>query len=382
MRRLLRRTAPACAAIRPAARAVAASGAVALLLAGVTAMRPVPPPGKASATSAAGHTAAARTAAAGRAYHQIFLPDLLVIEPTGLGARQLKRLARIAGVRGMIVADGAAIRIGGRRVNVLGVDPQQFRSWTPLGTASDQRLWTALAQGHFVASDHLANQLRLHPGARYRLSGGGQQDLIFGGSAPLGVDGIGALVSNQDTARLGLIPGVLALVSAPGAGMARLTSAARAIAGHRAQIVSLRQQRRRLPVDKSASGARPASYLQLFQASAARFCPGLSWTVLAAIGQIESGDGSNVGPSTAGALGPMQFLPSTWRTWGITAFGETGPPNIMDPFDAVPSAARLLCANGAATAGGLRGAIFSYNHATWYVDEVLALAQQYARDYG
>ena len=82
-----------------------------------------------------------------------------------------------------------------------------------------------------------------------------------------------------------------------------------------------------------------------------------------------------MGPSSAGALGPMQFLPSTWAEWGITAFGETGAPNIMDPFDAVPSAARLLCAAGAGSGGaGLRGAIFAYNHATWYVNEVLALA--------
>ena len=54
----------------------------------------------------------------------------------------------------------------------------------------------------------------------------------------------------------------------------------------------------------------------------------------------------------------------------------------MDPFDAVPSAARLLCAAGGGTPAGLRGAIFAYNHATWYVNEVLALAQEYARDYG
>ena len=54
----------------------------------------------------------------------------------------------------------------------------------------------------------------------------------------------------------------------------------------------------------------------------------------------------------------------------------------MDPFDAVPSAARLLCANGAASgAQGLRQAIFAYNHANWYVDEVLTLASEYAREY-
>jgi Transglycosylase SLT domain len=376
MRHLLRRTAPASAAIPRAARTLAAGGAVVMLVAGTTAMLPPQP---SATTGRAAHTAAASP---GRSYQRIFLPDLLVIEPKGLGAKQLKQLARIGGVGNLIAADGAAIKIGRHRVNVLGVDPLQFRSWTPLATASDQRLWTALARGHFVASSALAKRLKLHPGSTYRLTGGGQQDLIFGGSAPLGISGIGALVSNMATPRLGLIPGVLALISAPGASMARLTKAVRGIAGHQAQIISLRREQQQLPVDRSTSGARPTSYPELFRQSAARYCPGLSWTVLAAIGQIESGDGSNMGPSTAGALGPMQFLPSTWQVYGITAFGQTGPPDIMNAYDAVPSAARLLCANGGSTAAGLRGAIFAYNHATWYVNEVLTLAQQYARDYG
>ena len=78
----------------------------------------------------------------------------------------------------------------------------------------------------------------------------------------------------------------------------------------------------------------------------------------------------------------MQFLPSTWEIWGIDGFGQTGPPDIMNPYDAVPSAARLLCADGAAAGGQLAGkAIFDYNHANWYVSEVLALAEQYATDY-
>jgi Transglycosylase SLT domain len=376
MRRLLRRAAPVSAAIPRTARMLAVGGAVIMLVAGTTAMLPPPPAPQPSASpSRTAHTASATP---GNSYQRIFLPDLLVIEPNGLGAKQLKKLAKIGGVGNLIAADGAAIKIGRHRVNVLGVDPQQFRSWTPLATASDQRLWTALGRGHFVASTALAKRLRLHPGSRYRMTGGGQQDLIFGGSAPLGVSGISALVSNKATPRLGLIPGVLALISAPGASMGRLTRAVRGITGQKATIISLRQ----LPVDRSTSGTRPGSYPELFKESAARYCPGLSWTVLAAIGQIESGDGSNMGPSTAGALGPMQFLPSTWQVYGISAFGRTGPPNIMDPFDAVPSAARLLCANGGSTAAGLRGAIFAYNHATWYVNEVLALAQQYARDYG
>ena len=73
--------------------------------------------------------------------------------------------------------------------------------------------------------------------------------------------------------------------------------------------------------------------------------------MLAAIGEIESGDGANNGPSSAGALGPMQFLPSTWRIWGTDGFGRAGPPDIMNPLDAVPAAARMLCADGAASGG-------------------------------
>jgi membrane-bound lytic murein transglycosylase B len=134
-----------------------------------------------------------------------------------------------------------------------------------------------------------------------------------------------------------------------------------------------------LPVDTSVPSGRPTTFLQLYQESAARYCPGLSWTVLAAIGEVESGDGANEGPSSAGALGPMQFMPSTWKEWGIDGFGDTGTPNIMNPFDAVPSAAEMLCEDGAAQGGSsLQSAIFAYNHADWYVSEVLAIAREYA----
>jgi Transglycosylase SLT domain len=360
---------------------MAVGSAFVIMLGGMTHTYPVPtgpqPP-------AASPSPSASQAGPGNTFHQIYLPDLLVIEPAGLTAGQLKKLSQISRVRSMVSADGASIGLGKKRINVLGVNPGQFRSWTPLATASNERLWTALERGHFVTSDTLAHQLHLHPGATYRLAGGGKQQLILGGSAPLGISGIGALVNSKSSAGLGLIPGVLALISAPGASMAALTKAVRHIAGTPATLISLRsqQQQQQLPVDPAASGSRPTSYLQLFKESAARFCPGMSWTVLAAIGQIESGDRSNPGVSSAGALGPMQFLPSTWAEWGITAFGESGPPNIMDPFDAVPSAARLLCAAGAGTPAGLSGAIFAYNHATWYVNEVLALAAEYARDYG
>ena len=135
------------------------------------------------------------------------------------------------------------------------------------------------------------------------------------------------------------------------------------------------------PGASSAASSIPASYLAGFRKAGTEY--GIPWTVLAAIGEVESGDGQNDGPSSAGALGPMQFEPSTWQEWGTDGFGDTGTPNIMNPYDAVPSAAEMLCAAGAANGGqSLYNAIFAYNHASWYVDEVLAIAREYAQSAG
>lgn len=123
----------------------------------------------------------------------------------------------------------------------------------------------------------------------------------------------------------------------------------------------------------------PPPMLALYIAAAAR-CPGLPWTVLAAIGKVETDHGRGAEVSSAGAEGPMQFLPSTWAVYGLDLHG-TGVPDINDPADAVFSAARLLCADGAGRPGGLPGAVFAYNHSTGYVAAVLAWAATYARTY-
>jgi hypothetical protein len=214
------------------------------------------------------------------------------------------------------------------------------------------------------------------------VTGASTVSLRYAGSAPLGIGGIDMVVGAQVSAKLGLVHHVAVLISAPGVGIGKLQREVGAVAGGNATLIALRAQSPASGPVSTKPGKRPTTYVPLFQESAAMYCPGLPWTVLAAIGQIESGDRANPGVSSAGALGPMQFLPSTWREWGITAFGEPGPPNIMDPYDAVPSAARYLCAAGGATAKGLPGAIFAYNHADWYVNEVLALARQYAQAYG
>jgi murein DD-endopeptidase MepM/ murein hydrolase activator NlpD len=115
-----------------------------------------------------------------------------------------------------------------------------------------------------------------------------------------------------------------------------------------------------------------AQLLDLWQRAGQAY--GVPWNVLAAINKIESNFGRNMGPSSAGAIGWMQFMPSTWERWGTDADGD-GFADPWNPVDAVYSAARYLAACGAAT--DIRQAVFSYNHADWYVNDVMQLAQLY-----
>src|SRR5439155_4204518 len=111
----------------------------------------------------------------------------------------------------------------------------------------------------------------------------------------------------------------------------------------------------------------PPFLLPIYQAAGAAY--DVPWQVLAAINEVETDYGRNLNVSSAGAEGWMQFMPSTWNTYGVDANldGRRDPSN---PADAIFAAARYLQAAGAST--DLRGAIFAYNHADWYVDTVLA----------
>ncbi len=107
----------------------------------------------------------------------------------------------------------------------------------------------------------------------------------------------------------------------------------------------------------------------IYLAVGSRF--GIDWRVLAAINEVETSLGTNLSTSTAGAVGWMQFMPGTWRSYGIDGSGD-GVADPWDPEDAIFSAANYLAASGAAT--DIRRAVFSYNHAWWYVNKVLRIA--------
>ena len=118
----------------------------------------------------------------------------------------------------------------------------------------------------------------------------------------------------------------------------------------------------------------PPFLLPIYQACGTQY--GIPWQVLASINRIETAFGTNLNVSTAGALGWMQFMPATWEMYGVDA-NDDGRKDPYNPVDAICAAARYL--NAAGGADDLRTAIFAYNHADWYVDEVLLYANQYGK---
>lgn len=133
-------------------------------------------------------------------------------------------------------------------------------------------------------------------------------------------------------------------------------------------------------VSALAQAEIPPLYLRLYEQAAQRY--GLSWAVLAGIGKVECDHGRDPDPSctqegavnSAGAGGPMQFISSTWASYGVDAEG-TGAPDRWNPADAIYGAANYLRASGAP--GDYARAIYAYNHASWYVAEVESWAARY-----
>ncbi len=301
-------------------------------------------------------------------------PDLLITLPASLPADQAAALSALRDVLAVSVVDAGTVKVGGQDARMLGVDPSSFRPFTPQETAQSDLLWQSVARGEVAPSYGLAKDRQLVLGGPIALGGaapaGPEIAGRIGALAGFGLPGVDLVTDRTRARALGVVPESGVLVSAPARSIRTLRTAVQEILGKDAIVDVLR------PEVPAARKGKPRNYRELYIDSA-RYCKGMSWTVLAAIGQVESGHGRNLGPSSAGALGPMQFLPSTWDAYGLDG-DKDGTADIMNPFDAVPSAAAYLCRFGANRGpDGLYNAVFAYNHADWYVQKVLGLAAQY-----
>jgi hypothetical protein len=329
-----------------------------------------------------GGTTATATPAAVKvpALHKLTPPDVVVTVPNAPSHRAVSKLRARQGIRRVVLADRGAVTLHGVRLHVLGVPLSTIRGFTPALTAKSTPLWQSVARGELTVAYANAKGLRHHLGATYPATGphAKQAPLRIGAFATLGLPGAQALLSQPAARALGLAPRRVAMITAPKVSLPTLRADVTRTFGKHAHV----DVTRAMPVDQSvlstyAQSNIPADYLNLYRRAAVT-CPGLPWTVLAGIGTVETGNGRDVHRSSAGAEGPMQFMPSTWAMYGYDADGD-GKANINDPTDAVFSAARYLCAAGASRGGqSLDDAIFSYNHAWWYVKEVVDLANQYA----
>jgi membrane-bound lytic murein transglycosylase B len=135
-----------------------------------------------------------------------------------------------------------------------------------------------------------------------------------------------------------------------------------------------------IPTSTCAATGVPPVLVPIYQRAANAYGLGPQGpSVLAGINEVETAFGTNLNISSAGAEGWMQFMPETWDGYGVDANGD-GVKDPFNPEDAIFAAAGYLSANGMPQ--DTYGAIFAYNHADWYVSEVLANAACYAPEVG
>ena len=307
-------------------------------------------------------------------------PDAVVTFPSSTGAGTIRKLHRLGGLTMYAVADAGAVRVGDTRLRVLGVNLATMRRFTPRFTANSRPLWTSIARGELTVDYSLAGKMgrtlgQSLPVADRRLTS--TMSLRIGAFATVGLGRAQGLVDRSLSDSLGLVRNRVLVVAAPSRSDSGLRTDLTAMFP-KATVRLVRPPHIDQTVISAYARARiPASYLRLYRAAAST-CRGLPWTVLAAIGTVETGNGANTSTSSKGAMGPMQFLPSTFVAYAVDGDGD-GIANIQDPADAIYSAARYLCAWGAGLGGqSLYAAIFAYNHADWYVREVIQLAIAYS----
>ncbi|WP_369068987.1 lytic transglycosylase domain-containing protein [Kineococcus terrestris] len=301
--------------------------------------------------------------------------------------RQAVTDAVSAGIR----AEVAASRAAAEADEAAGAATRRVRSLYMAGGApvTRSRAWTALrslAEGGDPVAAVRGRDLAVQAAGRrgLREQRAAEQVAVTGGTAAdeADADALAAVAGLRDVAEesvrmadaLARAQQQVAALDEEAGRLQAAEDAARELERARAAAAELAA---RASAGAAAVHARPApaDWGALYAAGAAT-CPGMRTALLTAVGQVESGHGRNNGPSSAGAQGPMQFMPATFAAYGVDGDGD-GVVDVWSPADAVRSAANYLCANGGGQGReGERRALYRYNRAGWYVDMVQRLADE------
>lgn len=307
-------------------------------------------------------------------------PDAVVALHRIAGPHQLHRLRHAHGIRQVAVLDVGTVHVRHQKLMAIGVDAGHLRSFTPSLTARSDALWQSVARGELTLAYARAHHFRHRLGSDVVTRGrhGAKVPLRLGAFASIGIGHAEALVSHRTARALDLRPAHQLVIHAPKLPASSLAWRVHHIFGSSVTVHDVRPHTVNQHVMSDYARATiPAAFLSLYRAAAAT-CQGLPWTVLAGIGAVETHHGADTRVSRKGAMGPMQFLPSTFAAYAVDADGD-GYADINNPTDAVYSAARYLCLWGAGRGGqSLYDAVFAYNHADWYVRLVFTYANAYA----
>jgi cell wall-associated NlpC family hydrolase len=170
-------------------------------------------------------------------------PHLLVAAPTSLPGDALAKVQRIKGVRAAVAVDAAQALVAGKRVGLLGVEPSNFRAFTPRPTAESDSLWRNVAAGDVAISFTMGNDGGVRLGSQVPIGGRQRQTQTrVGAYATMGIGEIDAVVSRATAQSLGVPNGNAILISAPKTRLSTLTKQLRRVLPRQARALELNPQ--------------------------------------------------------------------------------------------------------------------------------------------
>ncbi len=269
------------------------------------------------------HLSPASRADAVAPLRRLLQADVLVVAPTSLPRGAAAQIRKLPGVVAAQSIDAATIKVNGKFVAMLGVNPSAFRGFAAKPTAVSSRLWQSVADGRVAVSYTMGRLDKLPLGGAVKVAGLRTERLRVGGFGTVGIRGIDAVVSKSVARSLGLPAGNAIVVSAPHARLDALTAQIKKlIPGPRHAVAEA------LVSQAAGSGVAASTGAAGAPGSAAAAGPGLTSAELVRF--LKAAE-SRIGlPYVWGAAGPRSFDCSGLVQWSLAQAGVVMPRVAVD----------------------------------------------------